>query len=57
MWVKERKDIYMNMDNVPDDILIKRVADLTKSVFRKGLKSVVEGKEWIDVPFDWHGYK
>jgi len=36
---------------------IEVVVALTDKVFKENLNTVVEGREWVEIPFDWGDYK
>lgn len=54
---KEDKYKFVNVNKLSDKEFIETTSIAFKEIVHDYLNSVIEGKEWINVPFDWHGYK
>jgi len=54
---QEDKYAFINVNKLPKQEFIRSTVNLFKSLIQSHLRGVIDGKEWIDVPFDWHGYK
>lgn len=54
---QEEKYNFVNVNKLSDEEFINSTLSAFKEIVHTHLSSVIKGNEWIDVPFDWHGYK
>ena len=54
------KDYILSLNHFEGDTIqerFKKYCDYVVRILETDLKNVVEGKEWIEMPIDWMGYK